>query len=146
MTPPIIIIMRAQSAFEYLIIISIVISFLVPIWAYVLGTQQRTTDELSLSYANNAVSRIVDTSNLVYSQGPPAKVTVSIYIPAGVQEFIVLNNTLVMRMRTGSGFSDVYDTSIATINMTENLNDTLTEEGNYLLKIEAYDNVVQISR
>ena len=138
--------MKAQSAFEYLIIISIVISFLIPIWAYVLGTQQRTTDELSLSYANNAVSRIVDTANLVYSQGPPAKVTARVYIPAGVQRLIISSNTLIMTVRTGSGFSDVYETSIATMNMTEHLNETLAEEGNYLLKIEAYGNVVQISQ
>ena len=138
--------MKAQSAFEYLIIISIVISFLIPIWAYVLSTQQRTTDELSLSYANNAVSRIVDTADLVYSQGPPAKVTIRVYMPAGIQRLIFYNNTMVLTVRTSSGFSDVYDTSIAAINVTQGLNETLSEEGTYLLKVEAYGNVVQISQ
>ena len=138
--------MKGQSAFEYLIIITIVIAFLIPIWAYTLTTQQHTTDQLSLSYATNAVSKIVDSANLVYSQGPPAKVTLRVYIPAGVESFLIINNTIDMVARTGSGLSDVYETSIAVINATEGLNDTLVEEGIYTIKVEALGNVVQLSQ
>jgi len=137
--------MRAQSSFEYLIIISIVIAFLIPIWAYVLNTQQGTTDELSLTYAGNAVKKIADTASLVYSQGPPAKVTVRLYVPGGVQEIFVINTTINMRVRTSSGFSDVYEVSTAIMNMTQGFNDTLLNEGTHLIKIEAVNGVVQIS-
>ena len=138
--------MKGQSSFEYLVIVSMVITFLIPVWAYVLGVQQNTTDELSLTYANNAVKKITDTADLVYSQGPPAKVTVRVYIPSGIEEVIVLNNMIDLRIRTSSGISDVYDISMAQLNFTEGLNDTLSEEGTYILKIEAFDDVVQVSK
>ena len=138
--------MRGQSAFEYLVIISMVITFLVPVWAYVLATQQNTSDELSLAYANNAVQKIVDISNLVYSQGPPAKVTIRIYMPGGIEELIIIDKTIDIKLRSNSGISDIYETSTGTLNFTENLNETLSEEGIYILKIEATDNVVQISQ
>jgi uncharacterized protein (UPF0333 family) len=138
--------MRGQSAFEYLIIVSLVITFLIPVWAYVLSTQQSTTDELSLTYADNAVKKIADTASLVYSQGPPAKVTVRLYIPGGVENITVINNTITLRLRTSSGFNDVTDISTARLNLTEGMESILSEEGIYLIKIEAKDNVVQISQ
>jgi uncharacterized protein (UPF0333 family) len=138
--------MRAQSAFEYLVIIGLVITFLIPVWAYVLGTQQQTTNELSLAYANNAVQKIVDTANLVYSQGPPAKVTLRVYVPNGAEGIYVFDKTLDLKVRTTSGISDVYETSIARLNLTEGLNQTLSDEGIYVIEIEAIDNVVQISQ
>lgn len=138
--------MKGQSAFEYLIIISLVITFIVPVWAYVLTTQQNTADELSLAYANNAVKKIIDTSSLVYSQGPPAKVTLRVYMPDSIEDVTIINKTLNIRMRTNSGFTDVYDTATGQLNFTEGLNETLAEEGLYILKIEAFDNVVQISQ
>jgi uncharacterized protein (UPF0333 family) len=138
--------MRGQSAFEYLVIISLVITFLIPVWAYVLGTQQQTTNELSLAYANNAVQKIVDMANLVYSQGPPAKVTLRIYMPNGAEGIYALDRTLDIKVRTTSGISDVYETSIASLNLTEGLNQTLSSEGIYVIEIEAIDNVVQISQ
>lgn len=138
--------MRGQSAFEYLIIISIVITFIIPVWAYVLGIQQQTKDVLAISYAENTVHKIADISSLVYSQGPPAKVTIRIYIPSGVERFVVINNTIDIKLRTSAGMSDIYEISTANINLTQGLNDTLSEEGIYLLKIEAKNNVVQISQ
>ena len=73
--------MRAQTAMEYLSIVGIVLVFVIPIWAYLITIEQQTSTELSLSYSKNAARQIADASSLVYSQGPPAKLTFQIYIP-----------------------------------------------------------------
>jgi uncharacterized protein (UPF0333 family) len=137
--------MRAQTSFEYLIIIAIVIGFLLPVWAYVSSMQQMNTDQLALAYAKNAVEKITDTASLVYSQGYPAKVVTRVYIPKGIEESIVSDNLLKLRVRTLSGVSDIWATSVGRMNLTEGLN--LTSEGVYMLSLEANQNdYVQISR
>jgi len=129
-----------QVAFEYMIIVATVLVFLVPIWAYVSGIQMQAGAELSLSYAKNTAEQIADTAGLVYTQGPPAKVDMRVYIPSGVEDINIINRTVVLRVRTTAGVSDVFSISIAEMNGT-----IPTQEGTYIVTIEAMDGFVQIS-
>jgi len=129
-----------QVAFEYMIIVATVLVFLVPIWAYVSGIQMQAEAELSLSYAKNTAEQIADTAGLVYTQGPPAKVDMRVYIPSGVEDINIINRTVVLRVRTTAGVSDVFSISIAEMNGT-----IPTQEGTYIVTIEAMDGFVQIS-
>ena len=129
-----------QVAFEYMIIVAAVLVFLIPVWTYVSGVQMQAGSELSISYARNAAEQIADTAGLVYSQGPPAKVNMRIYIPSGVEEINIIGKTIVLRVRTTAGVSDVFSISIAEMNGT-----LPSQEGNYLVTVEAKDGFVQIS-
>ena len=130
---------KLQVAFEYLIIVSVIAAFIVPVWIYVSGMQRQTVTELSLSYAKNAAEKIADTANLVYSQGPPAKVNVKIYIPGGVQDINISNRTINFRVAVGDETSDVFATSMAPLNGT-----LPAIEGTYWVDIEASSGMVQI--
>ncbi len=123
-----------------MIIVAAVLVFLIPVWTYVSGVQMQAGSELSISYARNAAEQIADTAGLVYSQGPPAKVNMRIYIPSGVEEINIIGKTIVLRVRTTAGISDVFSISIAEMNGT-----IPSQEGNYLVTVEAKDGFVQIS-
>lgn len=132
---------KLQAAFEYLVIVSIVLVFMIPIWAYVTSTQRDTSIELALTYAKNTANQIADASNLVYSQGPPAKVKINVYIPYGVDNITILNNTIRFRLNVDSGITDIFAFS------TAQLNGTLPKkQGYYWIEVEATDDIVQIEQ
>ena len=132
--------MRAQAAFEYMVIVALVLAFLIPIWAYVTSLEQQTSTQLSISYAKNAAEKIADTADLVYSQGAPARVEVNIYIPKNVESVNITNNTIDFVVRVDSVLNDVTATSAAKLNGT-----VPNREGTYLFAIEALDSLVQIT-
>jgi uncharacterized protein (UPF0333 family) len=127
--------MKAQPAFEYMLIVIIALAFMIPVWVYVTSVKTETTDELSLSYAKNAVEKMASTADLVYSQGPPAKVKVKVYIPNGVYGFNVTNNTIILDVMYMGNLNPVFGESRARLNGT-----LPTAEGNYWMQIEAVDN------
>ena len=132
---------KLQAAFEYLVIVSIVLVFMIPIWAYVTSTQRDTSTELALTYAKNTANQIADASNLVYSQGPPAKIRINVYIPYGVDNITILNSTIRFRLNVDSGITDIFAFS------TAQLNGTLPKkQGYYWIEVEATDDTVQIEQ
>jgi uncharacterized protein (UPF0333 family) len=132
---------KLQAAFEYLVIVSIVLVFMIPIWAYVTSTQRDTSTELALTYAKNTANQIADVSNLVYSQGPPAKIRINVYIPYGVDNITILNSTIRFRLNVDSGITDIFAFS------TAQLNGTLPKkQGYYWIEVEATDDIVQIEQ
>jgi uncharacterized protein (UPF0333 family) len=131
--------MRGQTAFEYLVIVIIILGFLVPVWLYVSQVQNESSEQLSLTYAKNAVKKIAENADLVYSQRLGAKVRVGIYVPSGVESINITGKTVIMRIYSFSGTSDVFETSMA------NLNGTLpASPGFYWVLIEAKGDYVQI--
>ena len=132
--------MNGQVAFEYIIIVGLVILFLIPLWSYIADLEGQASSELSISYAQNAVDKIASHADLVYSQGPPAKITSRVYIPTGVTQARILNSTIVLTVRVGASVSDVMAVSIA--NMTGSVP---SAEGNYQLIVEAVGNLVNVT-
>jgi uncharacterized protein (UPF0333 family) len=132
--------MRAQVAFEYLVIVIIVLAFLTPLWIYLSQVKTQTVGELSLSYAKNAVKKIADASDLVYSQRLNAKVRIGVYIPRNVQEINITGKMIDMRVLSDSTLVDVFE------NTKADLNGSLpTNEGFYWILVEAKGDYVQIS-
>ena len=131
---------KAQVAIEYMTIVGIALAFLIPIWVYVTQLQYQTETQLSASYARNTIDNIVYTANLVYSQGPPAKVPLNVYIPKNAELVEMDGRNIHIQLRTLTGLSDMYGSSVA------DLNGTLpTTEGLYKIYIEARDDYVQIT-
>ncbi len=139
--------MRAQAAFEYLAIVGIVLAFLIPIWLYVTSLQNQTATQLSLSYAKNAADTITDKADLVFSQGPPARIETQVYIPKNVVSVEILDgpsgstgSTIVFHIRVGTQISDVSSTSNAQLQGS-----VPAKEGKYRISIEAADSHVEIT-
>lgn len=132
--------LKAQMAMEYMMIVGLVLLFIIPMWVYVTSVQNQASDELSSSYAKNMVNKIADTAELLYSQGPPAKVTLKIYVPGGIESISISNHSINAKLRTVSGLNDIFATSDAQMNGS-----LPTSSGSYSVLLEAIDSVVQVS-
>ncbi len=133
--------MKAQVSFEFMIVFGLALGFAIPVWLYVSSMQQSAGEELSISYAKNAANQIASAADLVYTQGPPAKVRLNVYIPSRVEEINITEKTINFRMRSSVGFSDIFSSSAA------NLNGTVSDsEGMRLISVESKGNYVQITQ
>jgi len=132
--------MKAQASFEYMMVFALAIAFAIPVWVYMSSMQQSAGEELSLSYSKNAVNQITSAADLVYTQGPPAKVRLNVYIPSRVEMINITNKTVNFRILTSAGASDVFSESVA--NLTGTLSNS---EGTYWISVESKGNYVQVS-
>ena len=132
--------MRAQVSFEYMMVFGLAIAFAIPVWIYASSFQLSAGEELSLSYAKNAVTQVTNAADLVYTQGPPAKVRLSIYIPSGVEEASITGKEVNLRVASSGNYSDIFSFS------TANLSGTFPEaEGMHWISVESKGVYVQIS-
>ncbi len=79
---------------------------------------------------------ITSAADLVYSQGPPAKVRITVFVPGGVQEVNITNRTVSFKVRYTTGLTGVFAVSRARLNGT-----IPTDRGTYWLGIRAVDHV-----
>lgn len=132
--------MKAQAAIEFLIIISVALTILVPLILLVNQSLMGYVDDTKISQAKEAVKKLGDNANWVFSQGSPAKVTVEVYIPDGVESVSMNNNEILYKIRTTAGISDVYYTTVPQVN------GTLPEKsGYYFVSLTSFSNYVNIS-
>jgi uncharacterized protein (UPF0333 family) len=126
--------MRAQAAFEYMLVTMIVLAFMIPVWVYSNTISAETSTELSLTYAKNAVERLATTSDLIYSQGEGARTKVNVYIPSGVEGYNFTNNTINLIMSYEDSLTDVFAYTRAMVNGT-----LPTSEGSYWFVVRAIE-------
>ena len=132
--------MKAQVAVEYLIITGIGLTLVLISVGYLTNTYQNYSDENKISLAKNTVNKIGETADLVFSQGPPAKMKIEIYIPSGVEEISFSNKTVLFRIKTSAGISDIFYETVPQI--VGNLPD---KKGNYYVSLSAEEDYVNIS-
>jgi hypothetical protein len=135
--------MKAQSAVEYFVVASMVLMFMVPIWAYMITTQASTSSELSLSYTRNAAKQIADAASLVNSQGNPAKINIKVYIPDGVINASINGKTLIFNVMHVGLETEVWYASQAYLQGADQIP---TSEGYYYFDIISQDTYVEINR
>ncbi|MCD6496295.1 MAG: hypothetical protein J7K54_03425 [Candidatus Aenigmarchaeota archaeon] len=127
--------MRAQAAFEYMLVAVIVLAFLVPLWIYTVTVNNEATNELSLSYARNAVESITNAADLVYSQGSPAMVRIKVFIPDNVISFNLTNHSITASLVYYDKETYVYADSNAVLNGS-----IPSGSGTYWIEVTAIDN------
>ena len=133
--------MRGQAAVEYFVVVGLVVMFMIPLWTYMVSTQQDVGQEVSLSYAQTAAKQIADAASLVHSQGYPAKISIRVYIPAGVLNVSLAQKTVSLNITYRNLMTDVWSKSNADMNGT-----IPTNEGYYNFDIQSMDTYVQINK
>jgi uncharacterized protein (UPF0333 family) len=107
---------RGQASAEYLLLIVVIL--LVMGWLLVNVYQPSigaTMDVSTTSDAKNAVTNIANAANLVYANGPGAKRTLSVYVPA--DGTFVSNNASKVIQFNSAGIAKSVNSSISS-NMT----------------------------
>jgi len=131
--------MKLQIATEYLIIVSFALMVLIPYILYLYSVSQQYQEQTSLTIASESVKKIGEACDWVYLQGEPAKLTLKILMPKNVEGISFINKTIVWKVRTSAGISDVYYNCLS--NVTGNLSN---KEGEYFVLVEAVEGGVNI--
>jgi hypothetical protein len=105
--------MLGQTAFEYLLLFSLVLSMLAILLIYSQQITEGNREEIIVANAITAVNKIAEASDIVYTQGKPSQITLSVYIPEKVHSIKFDNKMVIMKMNISSGISDVFATSKA---------------------------------
>jgi hypothetical protein len=132
--------MKLQIATEYLIIVSFALMVLIPYILYLYSASLQYQEQNSLTIASESVKKIGEACDWVYLQGEPAKLTLKIVVPKNVENITFINKTIIWKVRTSAGLSDVYYNCLA--NVTGYLPN---REGEYLVSVEALKGGVKIS-
>ena len=132
--------MKGQTAFEYLVIFSIVLLLTLILTTYSGEITIRNREEIRISNAITAVEKIVEAANIVSTQGKPSQITLSIYIPENIDSIEANGKNFIMKVRMGSGVSDIFATSKANLQT-----DISNSSGIKKIKIIAEDDYVNIT-
>ncbi|MEM5815277.1 MAG: hypothetical protein QXD89_02205 [Candidatus Aenigmatarchaeota archaeon] len=132
--------MKQQISIEYLIIISFSLMVLTPIILFLYDYSSMQEEEYSLMLASESVKKIGEIVDYVYLQGEPSKITIKVTIPKNLEEIKFLNKTIIFKVKTYSGITDIYYNSISEI-----FGYIPKEEGEYFLTVQAKDKGVYIN-
>ena len=132
--------MRGQAAIDYFSIVVIALMILIPLSLYVNQLLNNYRDDTRISLAKDAAEKLAENADWVFSQGPPARVSLLVRIPDGIESVSLENKTILFKVRTSAGISDVYHNTVA--NLTGSLP---TKGGEYRISLTAMDNYVNIS-
>jgi len=132
--------MKVQMATEYLIIVSFALMVLIPYILYIYSASQQYQEQSFLTIASQSVKKIGEACDWIYLQGEPAKLTIKITIPRNVVNISFLNKTILWKVKTSAGISDIYYNCLA------NVSGYLpSREGEYFVVVEAVRGGVNIS-
>ncbi len=132
--------MKAQVAIEYMAIVGIGLVIIFLSINYLLTLFYSYSDENKISVAKNTVYKIGENADLVFSQGPPAKVKIEVYIPDGVQEISFSNKTVLLKVKTSSGVNDVFYKTVPQIVGT-----LPVKSGHYYVSLTSGQDYVNVS-
>ena len=98
---------KAQVAVEYLIVVSIALMILTPL----IMTSQRSVDDLNREVANlkalNALYKIKEASDIVYSQGAPSRMTIYVSFPVQTMNLSAVQSMLILKLGPQDMITDI---------------------------------------
>lgn len=99
---------KAQSAFEYLLVIALVMGLIVPITYLFFNYTSGSNIEIVDAQVNQIGRSIIDTAESVYYSGEGSKIVLEISMPENVEDVYILSNReLVFEMSTKIGETEV---------------------------------------
>ena len=94
---------RGQISLDYLIVVAFVVLAVIVIMGVSLFYTSSAQDQIKISQLSAFANKIVTSAESVYYAGEPSKVTISAYLPNGVQDIQIISNSIVFTMVTSSG-------------------------------------------
>jgi uncharacterized protein (UPF0333 family) len=132
--------MRGQTAFEYLMLFSLALTILAILVLYAQQMTERNREDIIIANAITAVNKLTEAADIVYTQGKPSQITLSIYIPEKVSSIEFNNNVITMKVNISSGVNDIFASSKAPLQGSIS-----TTSGTRKIKVIAEENYVNIT-
>lgn len=108
---------RGQISVEYLIVIGFVVFIVISILGVAFFYASGIRDRIKANQLENFANKIISSAESVYFAGEPSKVTITAYLPAGVQAIEIAYDfgseeyLIIFDIETGSGLSRIAYTS-----------------------------------
>jgi hypothetical protein len=64
-------------------------------------------DRLKINQINNFANKIISSAESVFSSGAPSRITIKVYLPDGVRNLTVIEDSLFIEIETSNGLSKV---------------------------------------
>ena len=104
---------RGQAAMEYIILISLLFIFLIPVVYYSLT---ESNNSIRVSQLDNAVNKVAKVADEVYAIGPGAQDIAIITLPIGVESIAVGNHSINLVTHMFGGLDEVNAITVAEVN------------------------------
>jgi len=135
--------LKAQVSIEFLIIIGFAFMMTIPLVILFYQQSESINIEVTSSQVDKIASEIRDSADEVYYLGSPSKKTLTVYIPEGVNNITIRNNTIIFIVESASGDYEMVKWTAA--NLTGTLqNDKGDNEGIRCVAAQAYDDYVNL--
>jgi uncharacterized protein (UPF0333 family) len=131
---------RGQISTEYLIVVGFVVFLVLGIIGVAFFYTSITNDQIKVSQVSNFANKIISSAESVFYAGEPSKLTVTGYLPVGINSFDILPSEIVVSITTSSGITKMSFTS--NVPLTGNIT---YNEGVKRLQILAQQDEVLIS-
>lgn len=111
---------KAQIGTEYLIIVAFVTFIVITTLGLALIYTAEIKDVIKMNQIENFANKLISSSESIFFSGEPSKLTITGYIPGGVNSIIINNKEIILNMTTSSGENIRVFTSRVTLEGTIN--------------------------
>ena len=96
---------RGQASFEYLILVGFVTLIISGIFAVALLYTNSSQDNVRITQITNFANKIISSSESMFYAGKPSKTTITAFLPEGVKNITIAENTLIISVQISSGLN-----------------------------------------
>jgi len=96
---------KGQISLEYLIVVGFVMFAVIVLLGISLFYTHSVQDQIKVNQLSTFANKIISSAESVYYAGEPSKITITVFLPQGVQDFEVVSNNLVFTFAASSGTS-----------------------------------------
>ena len=107
---------RGQISLEYLIVVAFVVFAVIVILGVSLFYTSSAQDQIKISQLSAFANKITSSAESVYYAGEPSKVTITAYLPSGVQNVQIAADSLIFTIVTSGGTNVIAFESDVTLN------------------------------
>ncbi len=125
---------------EYLVTIGFALLILLGLTVFAYNYTLSARQSAVVSTASAAVNNIVESANLVHSQGYPAKATLVVQIPENVNSITFNDKTIIMSVRVRGGKTDLAATA-----KTKLVGNITTNKGFYKISVQSFGDYVNVT-
>ena len=94
---------KAQSSMEFLILMGFLTFVIIGILSVGYYYSNTINDRMKSSQINNFANKIISTAEIVFYAGEPFKLTISAYLPEGIEEIRIIDNDLIITYSLTTG-------------------------------------------
>ncbi len=130
---------KGQVSIEYLAIFSVAALMLIPL--IILFATQTDNIEADIAYAQaeNAMTRIIDSAEEIYFQGPPAQKTLRVQFPRGIETIMINEHDIIFEIQTSDGVFYVEKHTPARL-----AGELKPFPGSHVIRFESFEDLVYI--